>query len=147
MWFRRIALGVVLLLGAAQFIPVDRSNRPVDPGKTFYTTENVPPKVQALLDRSCTDCHTNQTRWPWYNGIAPISWVVANDVHSARRKLNFSEWGNYSAKKRDHEKEEICDEVMEGDMPDGKYAFVHPKSKLTTDERAAICEWTGSPRQ
>jgi hypothetical protein len=145
MWFRRIIPGVVALLVAAQFVSVDRTNHPIEQARTFYTVENVPQKVQSLLDRSCSDCHSNQTRWPWYSGVAPISWVVVNDVHSARRKLNFSEWGNYSAKKRDHEKEEICNEVMEGDMPESKYAFIHRQSKLTAEERAKICEWTGSP--
>ena len=142
---RKVLLGLVLLLIAAQFYPVDRTNPPVDPSKSFYTTETVPPNLRAIFDRSCTDCHSSQTRWPWYSHVAPVSWIVANDVHEARHHVNFSEWGNYDAKKRDHKTEEICNEILEGEMPDTKYTLIHRSARLSQDERDAICQWTGSP--
>ncbi len=89
---RKVLLGLLLLLIASQFYPVDRTNSPVDPSKSFYTTEKVPPNLRAIFDRSCTDCHSSQTHWPWYSHVAPVSWIVANDVHEARHHVNFSEW-------------------------------------------------------
>ena len=138
-------LGLLIVLIAAQFYPVDRTNPPIDPSKIFYTTENVPQNLQSVFERSCVDCHSNQTYWPWYSHLAPVSWLVAHDVHEGRRKLDFSQWADYPAKKRAHKIEEICNEVIEGDMPDSKYTLIHRRAKLSQEEREAICKWTGSP--
>lgn len=146
-WLRRSAAALGAAFVIAQFVPVARTNAPVDPAKTIASVEHVPFNVEAVFDRSCADCHSDNTQWPWYSYMAPLSWVVAHDVHEARRHFNFSQWGTYSAGKRDHELEEICNEVLQGDMPDGKYTFLHRSARLTEDDRAAICEWTGSPRQ
>jgi len=135
---------MAVALVAIQFVPVHRDNFPVDSTKTIESVENMPPDLRTIVHRSCADCHSDQTRWPWYSYIAPSSWMVASDVHEARRKMNLSTWGNYSAAKRDHELEEICNEVLEGDMPDSKYAFIHRSAKLSQPEREAICTWTGS---
>lgn len=146
-WLRRSAATLGAAFIVAQFVPVARTNPPVDPAKTITKIEHVPLNVEAVFDRSCADCHSDRTRWPWYSYVAPVSWVVAHDVHEARHRFNFSQWGTYSAAKRDHELEEICNEVLGGDMPDGKYTLLHRTAQLTADDRAAICEWTGSPRQ
>lgn len=144
-WLRRAGIAFAIILAAIQFVPVNRNNPPVDPSKTFYTIEKVPQNLQGIFERSCADCHSNQTNWPWYSYVAPVSWMVANDVHEARHHMNFSEWGDYDAKKRDHKTEEICNEILDGGMPDTKYTLVHRGTKLSQDEREAICQWTGSP--
>jgi Haem-binding domain len=73
--------------------------------------------VQAILDRSCRECHTNETRWPAYSAVAPVSWYFAHDVHEGREHLNLSEWGRCDGKKARHTLEELCEEVREGEMP------------------------------
>ncbi len=70
---RKVLLGLLLLLIAAQFFPVDRTNPPVDPSKSFYTIEKVPQNLQSVFERSCSDCHSNHTYWPWYSHVAPLS--------------------------------------------------------------------------
>ncbi|MGH9494157.1 MAG: heme-binding domain-containing protein [Candidatus Sulfotelmatobacter sp.] len=144
-WLRWTLIATAIVLIAIQFFPVDRTNPPVDPAKSFYATENVPQKLQNVFRRSCSDCHSNQTNWPWYTHVAPVSWLVAHDVHEGRRKLNFSQWGDYPAKKRDHKTEEICNNILDSEMPDSKYTLIHRNARLTEDEREAICKWTGSP--
>ena len=144
-WLRRIIITLVIILIAIQFVPVNRTNPPTDAAKSIYVVEKMPENLQALLNRSCKDCHTNETHWPWYSYVAPVSWLVANDVHEARHHMNFSEWGTYNAKKRDHELEEVCNWTMGGDMPDGKYLFIHRSAKVTQAEKEALCTWTGSP--
>ena len=144
-WIFRILPVAILLPVVAQFIPVRHDNPPVEPAKSIFSVEKIPSDVAASLHRSCMDCHSNETRWPWYSYVAPTSFIVANDVHKARRKMNFSRWADYSAKKRDHELEEICDEVSGGDMPDRKYTLIHRTARLTQQEREAICNWTNSP--
>jgi Haem-binding domain len=138
-----IAVGVALL--ALQAVPVHHDNFPVDSTKTIDSVESMPPDLRTIIHRSCADCHSDQTRWPWYSYVAPASWIVASDVHEARRKMNFSVWGNYSSAKKNHEFEEICNEVIEGDMPDGKYAFIHRSARLSQPEREIVCSWTRRP--
>jgi len=146
-WIKRTMVAVVVFLVVAQLIPVSRRNAPVDPSKTIYAKEKVPAKVQGVFTRSCQNCHSNQTAWPWYSYVAPVSWMIADDVHSARKKMNLSEWGGYSAKKREETLEEICEQVTNGDMPDAKYLLMHRSARLSAEERAAVCQWTEDERE
>lgn len=107
----RALLFAVFALLAAQWVPVDRDNPPV-----LGEIES-PPEVHAILERSCYDCHSNQTRWPWYSRMAPVSWLVASDVHEGREHLNFSAWRSDSTDKRHELREEIRKNVEEGEMP------------------------------
>jgi len=106
----------------------------------------VPATVRSIFEDSCKNCHSNQTAWPWYSRVAPFSWIVAHDVHAGRRQLNFSEWSLYSPKKQEEKLEDICDQVTNGDMPDGKYLLIHRQAKLTQQEREAVCDWVESTR-
>jgi len=130
-----------------QFIPVDRTNPSVDPSHTIYATLELPPGVKVVFERSCRDCHSNETAWPWYSHVAPVSWVMAHDVHRARQKMNLSEWGSYTAQEKEDRLEEICEQVMNGDMPDRKYAIFHREARITRQEREAVCQWTDDSRQ
>jgi hypothetical protein len=142
--FGRSILCVFVLLIVIQLIPIKRDNPPAPSSSSIYTTGNVPPDVHSVLDRSCNNCHSNQTVWPWYSYVAPFSWILAHDVHQARTHMNFSEWSTYSPKKREEKLEEICEQVMNGVMPDGKYLLIHRKAKLTQEQRESICTWTQS---
>ena len=113
----------------------------------MYAQETVPPTLKTAFDRSCSNCHTNQTVWPWYSYVAPVSWVVARDVHHGRQHMNFSEWGDYSAKDKEEKLEDICEQVMQGDMPQKKYVWVHRDARLKQSEREAVCRWTEAVRQ
>ena len=96
---KRVLIGIALLIVIIQFIRPDMSNIPEDPAKTIHAFVKVPDDIAAILVRSCYDCHSYTTRWPWYSQIAPVSWLIAYDVRSARKHLNFSEWSSYSQKK------------------------------------------------
>jgi len=143
---KRVGLAVVVLVGGVQFVPVDRSNPPVQPGHSIYASESVPATVRSIFEDSCKNCHSNQTAWPWYSRVAPFSWIVAHDVHAGRRQLNLSEWSLYSPKKQEEKLEDICEQVTNGDMPDGKYLLIHRQAKLTQQEREAVCDWVESAR-
>jgi len=123
---------------------VDRNNPAIDPAKTIFAVQPMPAKVQSMFQSSCKDCHSNETYWPWYSHVAPVSWLVAHDVHEGRRSLNLSEWATYSEKRKEHKLEEICEQIVNGDMPDGKYTFIHRDKKLTQEQKDAVCEWTQS---
>jgi hypothetical protein len=85
--------------------------------------------------------------WPWYSYVAPVSWIVANDVHNGRKHLNLSEWGDYSAKQREEALENICEQVQQKQMPEGMYLLLHRDARLTASEKESICRWTEAARQ
>jgi hypothetical protein len=146
-WIYRLAIVTGVFLVASQFVPVDRSNPAADPAKAIDATENLPIAVKQVFARSCNNCHSNQTAWPWYSYVAPVSWLISRDVQHARKKMNFSEWGSYTAKKREENLEDICEQMTDGDMPDGKYALLHREARITQEDRAAVCQWTEDSRQ
>ncbi len=133
-------LGIIFLVGfiAIQLIPVDRSNPKSDPVQEV----KAPTEVKEIFERSCYDCHSNKTHWPWYSGIAPIKWFVARDVKVGRQWLNFSEWESYDETKKRKLKEMIFTAVGLA-MPLGMYVKVHPDAKLTPKDRDLIRKWTG----
>jgi heme-binding protein len=143
---RRSLLAIAVLPVLAQLIRPARTNPRVDPAERVDAHLTVPSDVQAILDRSCRDCHTNETRWPGYSAIAPVSWYVAHDVHEGREHLNFSEWGRYDEKKARHTLEELCEEVRDGEMPVAAYTWLHPAAKLAPGDVTRLCEWSDTER-
>ena len=147
LWLRRIGLAIAVLVVAIQFVPVNRSNPRVEPTQTIYATMPVPAEVKAVFNGSCMNCHSDETSWPWYSYVAPISWMVAHDVHQARKAMNLSEWGSYSANKKTDKLEEICEQLTNGDMPDRKYMLLHRKARPSAKERDIVCQWTEDSRE
>lgn len=145
-WSKRIGITGALVLLVAQFVPVGARNPAVEPAQSIYATQPVPDAVRSIFESSCNDCHSDQTRWPWYSHVAPVSWMIAHDVHEGRRHFNFSEWGRYTDKQKEEKLESICEQVTNGDMPDSTYAFFHRKVRLTQDQRDAVCTWVESAR-
>jgi len=144
---KRLGLGTIALVLVLQAVPVNRHNPPGDTPKTIYSSQTMPSSVRSVLQRSCNNCHSDETAWPWYSYVAPVSWVIAGDVHRARKALNFSQWDNYSAQRKTNKLEEICEQVTNGDMPDGLYLLLHREAVITQDERSAVCQWTENARE
>lgn len=132
---RWIGLGLVVILVGLQLRPVDRSNPPVQ------SELSTPNEVGRLLRRACYDCHSNETRWPWYSHVAPVSWFITGDVEHARRHLNFTEWPVSDPEEQEHLFEEIHKEVSEGDMPLWSYKLMHRDARLTAAERDVLLQW------
>ena len=138
--FRLVAIGVVAVFLAIQFVPVDRSNPPV--------TVEVPaqPEVRAVLRRTCYDCHSHETVWPWYSRVAPVSWLLARDVREGRDELNFSTWDRYAAKEQVKKLKESWEEAAEGEMPPWFYLRVHRDAVLSAEDKAVLRQWAlGTP--
>jgi hypothetical protein len=140
---------VLLVVGvgaiALQFIArPDRINPAEDPALTMTSRLAVPADVRAILDRSCNDCHSHRTQWPWYTAIAPASWVVADDVEEGRDHLNFSEWGRYTVKRQAAKLEMISAEVDKGDMPLKGYLLLHSGAALSEADKDRLCEWVSA---
>jgi hypothetical protein len=141
---RAVKITGLILLAAfiiIQFFRPDRTNPPSDPTKSLWSDTSVPKEVAGLIKRSCIDCHSNQTEWPWYSNVAPVSWLVADDVANGRKRVNFSTWLDYSDRKREKMRGNIAEEIASGDMPLGKYTFIHPSSKPTDEEKKSMAAW------
>jgi mono/diheme cytochrome c family protein len=119
-----------VLLLAMQLVPYgrDHTNPPVVAEPTWDS-----PQTRALFVRACADCHSNQTVWPWYSNIAPVSWLVAHDVEEGRAKFNVSMWGQQR-----NEGDEAAEAVREGEMPMKIYLPTHPEARLTPAEREQL---------
>ena len=145
-WATRI-LGVLLVfLIGAQFVRADRSNPPSKPAASLLALQSTPPDVRAILDRSCRDCHSNDTRWPWYSHVAPISWMLLQHVHGGRDRLNYSEWTSYDSDDQDKFLGGMCTLTKKGQMPLPSYLWLHRDAKLSDADIKAICAWSDKMR-
>jgi hypothetical protein len=134
-WLGRSAAVAAVLLAAIQFVPVSRTNPPV------AADVSAPPAVASILRRACYDCHSNETRWPWYSRVAPISWWLAEHVKEGRGDMNFSEWPVLDFEEQDLLFGDITKQVKKDKMPPASYRLGHPEARLNEQERAALLEW------
>ena len=139
-------LVVAILFVISQFIRPAKTNPPVDETRTIFARLSVPQDVTNILERSCQDCHSNKTVWPWYSQVAPVSWLLVSDVNEGRRNLNFSDWAAYNATRASRKLDQMCEQVDHGDMPLWFYVPLHPNSKLTNADKKTLCDWTKQVR-
>jgi mono/diheme cytochrome c family protein len=132
---KKALIALVIIFVGIQFIPVERTNPPVK------SEVDAPPEVKAIFKRACYDCHSNETKWLWYSKVAPVSFLISDDVKTGRRHLNFSEWNvNKEAKAKD----EIWDMIRNEEMPPWKYKIMHSEAKLTQEDKNIIRNWAES---
>lgn len=132
------ALGLGIVFLALQFVPVDRDNPPVD------LDVDAPGEVAAILRRACYDCHSHETRWPWYSHVAPLSWWIAEHVERGRADLNFSQWPMFDLVEQGMVLEDIEEQIRKGEMPLNNYLILHPEARLSKEDREALLEWARS---
>jgi hypothetical protein len=137
------ALFVVAFAGV-QVIRPERTNAAVDPGTRLEAQVQVPQDVGTILARACADCHSDETRWPWYSHVAPVSWFVIDHVNHGRSHLNFSRWAGYSDAERRTRLENVCDLVSKGEMPLASYTLIHRDARLTPDDVRLLCDWSAA---
>jgi hypothetical protein len=141
---KRIGLAFVLVFVGIQVIRPERTNPPVVPARTIEAYTSIPPGVHATLRRACMDCHSNESRWPWYSNIAPVSWFLVDHVNGARRHVNFSEWDLRMKGRGGPRYEKLCEEVQSGAMPLTSYLLLHHDARLSKNDVDSLCAWTES---
>ena len=141
---KRSAAAFAAALFAIQLVQPDHANPAVDASQTLYTLTATPPAVREILDRSCRDCHSDETRWPWYSNVAPVSWLVARDVEDGRSHLNMSEWGRYGASEAGARLLWMSFAAREGTMPPASYLRLHPEARLSEADVRALGAWVES---
>lgn len=137
----RVLLGLVALFLLAQLFRPPLTNPQSDPALSIRTYKGVPPEVMSKMEHVCFDCHSNETRWPWYSYVTPINYLLASDVKNGRRHMNLSEWNNYSPGKLKTALDNIYDQVYNHEMPLSQYKWMHSEANLTPAEVKMICDW------
>ncbi|MGQ0763764.1 MAG: heme-binding domain-containing protein [Acidobacteriota bacterium] len=142
-------IAIVLALAAVgiQFVRPARTNPPLEPSQTLEAHTQMTPEVAKIFERSCNDCHSNKTTWPWYTNVAPVSWWTIDHVTHGRSHLNYSEWGKLKRPDQEKSLQEICDEVFDGKMPLPSYLPMHPQARLSELDKKVLCDWTEAERQ
>ena len=135
---KQAAVVFVVIVAAAQLIRPERANPPTDVSRTIQAQVGTASGLAVVLDRSCRDCHSNGTVWPWYAQIAPASWLMASGIAKGRQAVNFSEWAAYSSAQQRMLLAVSCDDVKSGKMP-GPYTLLRPETRLSTQDVETIC--------
>jgi hypothetical protein len=136
-------IGAIVLLAfmALQLANPTHENPPVASGHDLLASNAPPPAVAALLKNACYDCHSFETKWPWYSYVAPVSWYVARDVNAARASLNFSDWPHDDAQRVRKRWRHIAEEVQNEEMPLPYYTRMHPQARLDAAQRTELVKW------
>ena len=134
--WKPILLGLGVLFVGIQLIPVRRVNPPI------HGEAPAPEQVKEILERACRDCHSHETRWPWYATVAPVSWLIEHDVEEGREYLNLSTWDNYPSEKRHKLFKEIREEIEAGSMPPWYYVAMHPSARLSERDLGLLRGWS-----
>lgn len=137
---KQFAVVFIVLLVAAQFVRPGRTNPTIDATRTIQAHTPRGSGLAAVLDRSCGDCHSNATVWPWYSSVAPLSWLMAYAVKEGRRTVNFSEWAAYPRERQQELLAASCRAVSQGKMPGSAWTWLRPETRLSPHDIDTICE-------
>jgi hypothetical protein len=129
-----------------QLFQIDRSAPPIDPDETIDAAVTVPPEIREILSRSCSDCHSNATVYPWYANVQPAGWFLKNHIEEGRHELNFSIFNTYSEKKKSKKLEQMCEQAKAAEMPPPSYLFIHRAAVLDDRELQVLCDWAKRER-
>ena len=138
------ALAAALIAATAAWRSPGPAPAMTDPSLVLGALNPVPAPVMGVLRRGCFDCHSNETRWPWYARVPPSSWLVVRDVERGRGQMNFSWWGRYNPFDRADMLDRICNLVSKERMPPWQYRLAHAEARLSDHDVAILCDWSGA---
>ena len=144
--YKKILIFLFIVFVGIQFIPTNH-NQSTEILKSEITKNfDIPQNIQVLLIKSCYDCHSNNTHYPWYSKIQPGSWILEKHIKEGKKDLNFSEFGNYSKRKQKSKFKSIASQVRDHKMPIASYTLIHRNAKLSKVEKQQIMKWSTNLR-
>lgn len=143
---KKLTLALLVVFIGMQFYRPDKNVDITNHMDVFLSETNPPREVGMVLKQACYDCHSNNTLYPWYGNIAPVSYWLADHIDHGKGDLNFSDWENYSARKKDHKLEEVVEVMENREMPLNEYTWTHREARLTQAQRKAVMEWAERTR-
>jgi hypothetical protein len=143
---RWLGLGLIILLFVLQFFQINKTNPKVNPEEDFLVFHKTEASTAKLIKDACYDCHSYETKYPWYTYFVPLSWWINKHILNGRKEMNFSTWTTYSAKKADHKLEESAEMVSEKKMPLKSYVLAHGEAKLSPEQVKQLSDYFNSLR-
>jgi len=141
------AFALMMLLLVLQFFQINKTNPEIKPGEDFLVINKTEASTAKLLKDACYDCHSHETKYPWYTNVVPLSWWIKKHIVKGREELNFSTWATYTAKKADHKLEESIEMLEEKKMPLKSYVIAHSEAKLSADQIKQLSDYFRSQRK
>lgn len=141
---KKVIFALAAFLIVIQFVQPRRTNPPIVPSRALAAHVPVPEEVQSILMRACGNCHSNQTVWPWYSHVAPISWFIVDDVDEGRRHMNLQGSESHVPKGVSDRPFDLCKEVRDRGMPPVTYRLMHKEARLGPQEIDSLCSWSQS---
>lgn len=138
---KKVLFWTLVAFALIQFIPIDRVNKPVDKATNFVEVKKTPEKIRDLIKGACYDCHSNETVYPKYAYLAPISWSVKSHVNEGREHLNFSIWGTYNKELKENMLSKAIQTVQNKTMPMPGYIVYHKEANLSEAERTLMVQY------
>ncbi|MDK2771404.1 MAG: heme-binding domain-containing protein [Flavobacterium sp.] len=139
--FKIILLILLIVFVGIQFIPTKHNQSESIPNTDFMVVNNVPQNIYNSLQTSCYDCHSNNTSYPWYNKVQPVAWFLENHIEEGKAELNFSEWDNYSNRRKKSKLKSIVSQIKDNKMPLSSYTFIHKEAVLDNTKRQEILNY------
>lgn len=124
-----------------QFFPIDKTNPITNEGMDFLKIKNTPEPIAKLIRNSCYDCHSNETKYPFYSNLQPVAWLLKNHIDEGRKELNFSTFATYEPKRQAHKLEEATEYVEQKNMPLESYTLGHSDAKLSDEQRKQLVNY------
>lgn len=143
---KKILLAILIVLIVIQFIQPARNTSGQVLQTDIVKVSNVPQSVQTVLKTACYDCHSNNTRYPWYANVQPMGWLLARHVKEGKAELNFSEFGSYSPRRQANKLRAIENSIKDGTMPLSSYLLLHKDARLTETDKTEIIDWVRRTR-
>ncbi len=138
---KKIVLGIGIVFALMQFVRIDKTVPDYEKSEDIIVATNPSEEVAAILKTTCYDCHSFESKYPWYSNIAPVSFFLKKHIDEGREELNFSLWSSYSVKRKVHKLEEMKEMVSEGEMPLDSYLIMHSEAALSDESKEALLEW------
>ena len=145
--FRKVLLGLLIVLIIIQFIQPSKNNGQAQSSTAITHVVAVPDTVMALLKIACYDCHSDSTRYPWYNHITPVNWWLRNHINEGKRHLNYSQFTGGTYKRKIRRLDETAEQVEKHEMPIGSYLWIHKDARLNDAQRKLIIDWANTSKQ
>ena len=131
--FKRIAIVLLIVLVGIQFVPTMRNQSDTIPRTDFMLVNDVPETIQKKLQVSCYDCHSNNTQYPWYNKVQPVTWFLEGHIKEGKAELNFNEWDSLSNRRKKSKLRSIIKQIESGEMPLDSYTLIHKDAKFSKE--------------
>lgn len=141
---KKILIVLLVAFILIQFFRIDRTNPPVNKGMDFLTIKKTPESTANLIRNGCYDCHSNETKYPWYTNFQPVGWLMQKHINDGRVHLNFSTFATYEPKRQAHKLMEAAELVQNGEMPLESYLLGHPEAKFTEEQKQEIITYFNS---